>query len=241
MAVALLYPFAGFLANIGAWTTSGDVARANVDSVRVSLALTFVAMLVVIATGTPFARYVSRCGRRERLVWQALLLLSTLTPPLALGLLLALAFGPGLPLGAALARAGVMTANTPLAFVVTQAYVAFGYYALAAIAAFDAVPRALERQAELLGDPPLRAFIRVTLPLAGVGLAVGVALAWVRALGEFGAVAVTAYHPSGMPVQLWTDLEGFGLPAVMPLLVMFLAAALPLPWLVHVLAQRRNA
>jgi len=34
-------------------------------------------------------------------------------------------------------------------------------------------------------------------------------------------------------------LQSFGLPAVMPLLVVFLAAALPLPWLVHVLAQRR--
>jgi molybdate/tungstate transport system permease protein len=43
-----------------------------------------------------------------------------------------------------------------------------------------------------------------------------------------------------MPVQLWVDLQSFGLPAVMPLLVIFLAVALPLPWLAHVLAQRRS-
>jgi hypothetical protein len=42
-----------------------------------------------------------------------------------------------------------------------------------------------------------------------------------------------------MAVQLWVNLQSFGLPAVMPLLVIFLAATLPLPWLAHVLAQRR--
>jgi hypothetical protein len=42
-----------------------------------------------------------------------------------------------------------------------------------------------------------------------------------------------------VPVAIWTSLENFGLPAVMPLLVIFLVTALPLPWLVHVLAQRR--
>jgi molybdate/tungstate transport system permease protein len=43
-----------------------------------------------------------------------------------------------------------------------------------------------------------------------------------------------------MPVQLWTDLQSTGLAAVMPLLVVFLAVALPLPWLIHVLAQRKH-
>jgi molybdate/tungstate transport system permease protein len=66
-------------------------------------------------------------------------------------------------------------------------------------------------------------------------------LAWVRALGEFGAVMVTAYYPSGMPVQIWINLQDAGMPAVMPLLVVFLLTAMPLPWVIHLLAQRRHA
>ena len=61
-----------------------------------------------------------------------------------------------------------------------------------------------------------------------------------RAIGELGAVLITAYHPAGMPVQLWVNLESFGLPAVLPLLLIFLAATLPLPWLAHVLGERRG-
>ena len=77
--------------------------------------------------------------------------------------------------------------------------------------------------------------------LARLGFAAALSLAWVRALGEFGAVIVTAYYPSGMPVQIWINLQNAGMPAVMPLLVVFLLTALPLPWVIHLLAQRRHA
>jgi molybdate/tungstate transport system permease protein len=186
------------------------------------------------------AAYIARSKTRERLFWQALLLLPILLPPLALGILLTLAFGPYGTIGASLERMGVVLTNTPAAFVMTQVYVGMGYYVLGAVAAFDAVPAMLQKQAALLGVPPWQVFLRVTLPLSRLGLAVALSIAWVRAIGEFGAVVVTAYYPSGMPVQLWVNLESFGLPAVMPLLVVFLAASLPLPWLVHVLAQRRR-
>src|SRR6266700_3142357 len=132
-----------------------------------------------------------------------------------------------------------MTNSAP-AFVSTQVYVGMGYYVLGAVAAFDAVPLTLQKQAALLGFAPWKVFLRVTLPLSRLGLAVALSIAWVRAIGEFGAVVVTAYYPAGMPVQLWVNLQSFGLPAVMPLMVVFLAVALPLPWLVHVLAQRRR-
>ena len=63
-------------------------------------------------------------------------------------------------------------------------------------------------------------------------------LAWVRAIGEFAAVVITAYYPAGMPVQLWINLQSFGMAAVMPLLVAFLCAALPVPVLIHVWGRR---
>ncbi|GAC1659854.1 MAG: hypothetical protein NVS4B13_06050 [Candidatus Elarobacter sp.] len=236
-AIALLYPLAGLIVPIGPWRWSNpDI----VSAVWVSLGLTGIAMAVVVAVGTPVAVYVAHASRRERLWWQAVLLVSVLLPPLALGILLSLAFGPH-ALGAFLDRFGLKMTNTPLAFVVTQAYVSIGYYVLGAIAALDGVSPTLELQGRLLGHDPWNVFWKITFPLARLGFAVALSLAWVRALTEFGAVMVTAYYPAGMPVALWTNLENFGLPAVMPLLVVFLVTALPLPWLAHILAQRRYA
>lgn len=239
-AAALLYPFTALFARIGPWQWGSDVRTPALSSVRVSLLLTGLAMAVIVAIGTPVAAYIARCRPRERLVWQAILLIPILLPPLALGILMSLAFGPYGSFGAWLEHYGVAMTNTPTAFVTTQVYVGMGYYVLGAVAALDAVPVMLQKQAALLGLTPFRVFLRVTLPLSRLGLAVALSIAWVRAIGEFGAVVVTAYYPSGMPVQLWVNLQSFGLPAVLPLLVVFIAVALPLPWLIHVLAQRQR-
>jgi molybdate/tungstate transport system permease protein len=239
-ALALLYPFTALFARIGPWQWGADVRGPALSSIRVSLLLTGLAMVIIIAVGTPVAAYIAACRARERLLWQALLLIPILLPPLALGILMTLAFGPYGTLGAWLERYGIVMTNSALAFITTQVYVGMGYYVLGAVAALDAVPVLLQKQAALLGLTPMKVFVRVTLPLSRLGLAVAVSIAWVRAIGEFGAVVVTAYYPSGMPVQLWVNLQSFGLPAVMPLLVAFLAVALPLPWLIHVLAQRRR-
>ena len=239
-ALVLLYPFAALFARIGPWQWGPDVSGPATASIRVSLSLTGLAMIVILAVGTPVAAYIASCRSRERLLWQALLLIPILLPPLALGILMTLAFGPYGTLGTWLEHFGLTMTNSPLAFTTTQVYVGMGYYVLGAVAALDAVPPILQKQAALLGLTPVQVFLRVTLPLSRLGIAVALSLAWVRAIGEFGAVVVTAYYPSGMPVQLWVNLQSFGLPAVMPLLVAFLAVALPLPWLIHVLAQRRR-
>src|SRR5215471_19321558 len=215
-AVALLYPFTALFAHIGPWQWNSEIRGPVLASIRVSLSLTGLAMAIIVAVGTPVAAYIVHCRPRERLLWQAMLLIPILLPPLALGILMTLAFGPYGAVGSALERYGIAMTNSATAFVATQVYVGMGYYVLGAVAALDAVPVMLQKQAALLS------------------------IAWVRAIGEFGAVVVTAYYPSGMPVQLWVNLQSFGLPAVMPLLVVFLAVALPLPWLVHVLAQRKR-
>ena len=226
--LALLYPLLGLASPIGRWQWDGSIPGSTTSAVKISLLLTAVALLVDIAIGTPVAFFLARARRPDTYLWEGAVLLSVLMPPLALGILLSLAFGPQTALGAFLLRLGVLTSNSRAAFVATQIYASIGYYIVAARAAFAAVPRELELIAGLLGSRPWQVFRRVTLPLASLGLAAAVSIAWVRGLGEFGAVIITSYYPSGMP-------------AVMPLLVIFILTALPLPWLIHLLAQRESA
>lgn len=239
--VALLYPLLGLCAPVGHWQWDGSIPGSTASAVSVSLVLTGVALLLDVILGTPVAWHLARHTGRDRIVWEAAVLISVLMPPLALGILLSLAFGPTTAAGAWLLRMGLPTSNSPLAFAATQVYVSIGYYIVAARAALAAVPGDLEQAAALLGLRPWQVFRRVTFPLARLGFAAALSLAWVRALGEFGAVIVTAYYPSGMPVQIWINLQDAGMPAVMPLLVVFLLTALPLPWAIHLLAQRRYA
>jgi ABC-type sulfate transport system permease component len=41
-------------------------------------------------------------------------------------------------------------------------------------------------------------------------------LAWIRALGEFGATLIMAYNPHTLPVYLWVKFESDGLAGAMP-------------------------
>ena len=66
------------------------------------------------------------------------------------------------------------------------------------------------------GDRPLQAFRRITLPLAAPGLATGLATAWARAMGAFGAVVIIAYYPVGLPNQIFIAFQEFGLPGALP-------------------------
>ncbi len=182
--------------------------------------------------GTPLALYIARNRDPAATIAEAIVLIPALMPTLALGILLASFYGPAAPAGALLARAGLILTNSPAAFILAALYAALPTYIIAARAALAAVPPEYEDIARTLGDSPWQVATRITLPLAKRGLAAALALCWVRALGEFGIVLIIAYYPAGMPVRLWTDVQDLGLPAVFPLVAVFLAATLPIPlWL----------
>src|SRR5262245_24864584 len=111
-ALALLYPFTALFADVGRWQWAPDIRGPALASVRVSLMLTGLAMVIIVAVGTPIAAYIARCRASERLLWQAVLLIPILLPPLALGILLTLAFGPYGSVGAALDRYGFVMTNS---------------------------------------------------------------------------------------------------------------------------------
>lgn len=213
----------------GSWQ---QLDPADARAVLTSLAGGAAVLVLITLLGTPLAHYCARARGRLASVAEALILIPMLMPTLALGILLAAFYGPASPAGALLQKAGLVLTNTPAAFVLAGVYAALPIYIIAARAALAEVPRELEEVARTLGDGPLRVFFRITLPLAHRGLAAALALAWVRALGEFGIVLIIAYYPAGLPVQLWVDLQDSGTGSTFPLLALFLAVSLPLPlWL----------
>jgi molybdate/tungstate transport system permease protein len=234
----LASPFIG-LALATHWHDFG-FAEGDGHAVLVSLLYSLLALILIIALGTPLAWWLARYPIRGKWLIDALLLLALLTPPLALGLLLASMYGPYGPAGNLLERTGLVLTNSAPAFVMAQFYSALPYYVIAARTAFESVPRELEQIALTLGHSPWRSFLHVSLPLARLGLAAAIALAWVRALGEFGAVLIVAYYPQGIPVKLWVNLQNIGLSAVYPLLWVFFLVAMPLPLILGLAARRRH-
>ena len=215
-------------------------ASGDVRSMGVSLGYSLISLALIVAFGTPLAWWLARHSFHGKWVLEAIILLALLTPPLAMGILLATLFGPYGPVGSLVAHTGVELTNSAPAFVLAQFYGALPYYVVAARAAFEGVPRELEHIALTLGKSPWQTFWLVSMPLARLGLAAGIALAWVRALGEFGIVLILAYYPQGIPVKLWVNLQDIGLSAVYPLMWVFFLVAMPLPLMLGLASRRQR-
>jgi molybdate/tungstate transport system permease protein len=217
---------------IGGDWRHASLSADDLRAIFTSISGGFTALVIIACTGTPFAWRLAHGRSRRAVLGEALVLIPMLMPTLALGILLVSFYGPVAPAGAVFARLGISLTNSPAAFVLAAVYAAFPTYIIAAKAAFLEVPATLEDVARTLGQSERKVFFRISLPMAQRGIAAALALAWVRAMGEFGIVLILAYFPQGMPVRLWVDVQELGVPAVFPLLAVFLAAALPLPlWL----------
>src|SRR5437588_7793165 len=97
--LALLYPLVGLTAHVGVWQWDGSLPGSTASAVKTSLLLSAIALVIDVVLGTPVAWYLARAPGNDRIVWEAAVLISVLMPPLALGILLSLAFGPQTVLG----------------------------------------------------------------------------------------------------------------------------------------------
>lgn len=244
--VALLGPVIALLAHLS-WhdIVSSLSAPGAFEPLTVSLEAGGVTLGVLLLVCTPLAWKLARGTLPFPRLWEAGVLCSLLLPPLVIGLLLIFMVGPFTPIGELIGKIHLSATNTFLALVIAEIYESAPYYVLGAQAAFAGVEESMEQQAALLGDRPRRVFRRVTLPLAAPGLAMAMAIAWARAMGAFGAVVIVAYHPFGLPLQIWTTLEETGLASALPYALVLLVVALPLPlaaytWSARARGRRRG-
>ena len=237
--LALLGPVITLLTHLsGSAIVSALTAPGALDPLVVSIESGLITLIVLLLFGTPLAWMLARGTLPFPRVWEAGVLTSLLLPPLVIGLLLVFMVGPYTPIGEAFGVVHLSADNTFLALVIAQVYESAPYYVLGAQAAFGSVDPRMEQQAALLGDRPSRVLRRVTLPLAGPGLAMALAVAWARAMGAFGAVIVIAYHPYGLPLQIWTTLQETGLATALPFALVLLVVALPLPLAAYIWSAR---
>lgn len=168
------------------------------DALRVSVTAATVATVAVVVLGTALARALAGRRFRGRALIEAVLTLPLVLPPTVTGYLLLVALGRHGPLGGALeATFGVSVPFTWAATVVAAAVVSFPLMFRSAVAAFESLDGRHALVAASLGHGRWSTFARVTVPLARRGLAVGAALAFARALGEFGATLLLAGNLPG--------------------------------------------
>jgi molybdate/tungstate transport system permease protein len=226
-ALLVVYLVAPFLAGLASLDRAGTLAAAQ-DAVRagalgVSVATATLSTAIAAVLGVPLAYVLARGDFRGRGLVAVAVYLPLVIPPLAGGLLLLTLFGPHGLVGGWLDGRNIRIADAWPGIVLAQVFVAAPFLIVTAQVAFAGVDPALERASYALGVPPLRTFFRVALPLAWPGIAAGLPLVWLRALGEFGATVMLAYHPYSLPVYLFVQFGAEGLRAALPIAALLAA------------------
>ncbi len=182
-----------------------------VPALALSAKTTLASLAIVIAAGTPLAWWLSRTRSRVARAASVLIDLPIVVPPAVVGIALLTSLGRSGLLGPALDAIGVRLPFTTGAVVLAQVVVSAPFFVQSAAAAFREVDPDLILVARTLGASRAGAFARVAVPLALPGLLSGAALAWARAIGEFGATLIFAGNFSGvtqtMPLAIYRALE----------------------------------
>ncbi|HEV2438885.1 MAG TPA: ABC transporter permease [bacterium] len=220
-AVLVLYLAVPFVVGLASLDRADTVASARdavkTGAVGVSVVTATVSTAIAAVLGVPLAYVLARADFRGKALVAAAVYLPLVVPPLAGGLLLLTVFGPHGFLGGWFDARNIQIADAWPGIVLAQVFVAAPFLIVAAQVAFAGVDPALERVSYALGVPPLATFFRVSLPLAWPGILAGLPLVWLRALGEFGATVMLAYHPYSLPVYLFVQFGAQGLRAALPI------------------------
>ena len=179
-----------------------------------SLRVSIVATVLVAIGGIGFGYLLARARFPGRGLVDAIANAPIIMPPTVLGYYLLVTVGRRSPIG----KAWEAVFGSPLVFtwqgaVLAAAVASFPFCLRAARAAIESVDRRYETAGRVMGMPNWKVAALITIPLARRGLFAGVALAFARALGDFGTTVMVAGNIPGrtqtMPIAVYDAVQAF--------------------------------
>lgn len=157
-------------------------------AITLSLKVALLAVLGALPFAVAVAYVLARWRFRGKVLFDALVHLPLLLPPVLTGYALLVLLGRKGMVGAWLYDLfGITLAFRWTGAVIAAAVMAFPLFVRSVRLSIEAIPRELDEMAANLGARPWANFCQIILPLSLPGIAAGMTLAFAKALGEFGA------------------------------------------------------
>ncbi len=187
----------------------------ELEALLLSLRVAGVAVLVSLPFALGCAWLLARTSFPGKLLFDGLVHLPLVLPPVVVGYLLLVLFGRQGPIGAFLEETiGLSFAFSWRGASLAAAIMGFPFMVRAIRLSLEGVDSGLEAAARTLGASRLDVFCSVTLPLIAPGILAGALLAFAGALGEFGAtitfVASIPGETQTVPLAIFRALQSPG-------------------------------
>lgn len=215
--VAVLFftlPLLGLLGKIE-WGSLWDnlTTQQAKDAIKLSVECSLWSTALALVFGVPLAYVLARVPFPGKAFVRALVVLPMVLPPVVGGVALLYAFGRtnGIVGPWIYDTFGWQFTFSKSGVVLAETFVAMPFLVITVEAGLRSIDTRYEDAAATLGAGRWTTFRRVTLPFLAPSLVAGAALAWARALGEFGATITFAGNIQGrtqtMPLAVYLALE----------------------------------
>ncbi len=210
------------------------------NSIILSLSAAALAALISFVFGTPLAYLLARREFRGKRLVEGIIDLPIIIPHPVVGIAILSVTGRNYWFGQLLTDLGIRIMGSVTGIVTVMVFVAIPFYIKAAKEGFDAISPRLENVSRSLGASMFSTFFRITFPLAWRSMLAGIIMASARAISEFGAIVIVAYHPMIAPVMIYERFESYGLKYSQPVAVWLVAICLILFLLLRILTTRQK-
>lgn len=203
-----------------------------VASYKTTLSAAFFSTLLVSTIGLLLAWVLSRYDFPGRRLVDGLIDLPFALPTAVAGLTLATLFAPNGWLGQYFAALGIKVAFSWYGIVLAMTFTSLPFIVRSVQPLIQNVDHSLEEAADTLGALPWQRFYYVVLPLLISGLVTGASQAFIRCLGEFGAVIFIAgnspYHTEVASLMIFVRLAEYDYASAAAIASVVLATSLVL-------------
>lgn len=177
-----------------------------------SLKIAGVAILLSLPVSIFVAWILARCQFWGKALFDGIVHLPLVLPPVALGYLLLVTMGRRGIIGQWLYQyLGINFSFNWKGAALASAVVAFPLVVRSIRLAIESIDLRLEHVARTLGASKYRVFVTITLPLAFPGILMGIVLGFARCLGEFGATITFVSNTEGetrtIPLAMYSLLQ----------------------------------
>ncbi len=184
----------------------------EIAALLLSLKVSSVAVLFSLPFGIVCAWILARCEFPGKSLFDSLIHLPLVLPPVVIGYILLISMGRQGSIGALLYDwFGWSFSFSWRGAALAAAIVSFPLMVRAIRLSFESVDIRLEQAARTLGSNRLRVFFTITLPLTLPGIVSGMVLAFARSLGEFGSTITFVSNIPGetrtIPLAMYSFIQ----------------------------------
>jgi len=209
-----------------------------VRSIWLSIYTAGLAALFAFIFGTPLAYILARTSFPGKRLVESIIDLPIVIPHPVVGIAILSVAGKNHWIGQLFSEFGIRIMGSVTGIVTVLTFVGLPFYVNAVKNGFENISPRLENVSRSLGASMVATFFRITFPLARRSMLIGIIMCSARAISEFGAVVVVAYHPMIAPVLIYERFEGYGLRYSQPVAVWLVTICLVLFLMLRILTLK---